>query len=116
MLGLRANSNFSPATMQISYRGSALRNKKCRTLCFSHHITYRASLKFYKFSSKNICKHRLAFCIYICLFRAAPEAHRGSQVRRHIGAIAAGLHHSHSNVGYEPCLGATPQLTTMPDP
>ena len=33
-----------------------------------------------------------------CLFRAAPATHGGSQARGQIGAAAAGLHHSHSNV------------------
>ena len=30
---------------------------------------------------------------------AAPEAHGGSQARAPSGVVAAGLHHSHSNVG-----------------
>ena len=48
-------------------------------------------------------------------FRAIPAA-RGSQARDRIGATAAGLHHSQGNVGSEPCLQPTPQLTTTPDP
>ena len=40
----------------------------------------------------------------------------GSQARGRIGAVASGLHLSHSNVGSEPHLGPTPQLTAMPDP
>ena len=35
------------------------------------------------------------------LFRAAPAAYGGSQARGRVGAIAAGLHHSHSNAGSE---------------
>ena len=38
------------------------------------------------------------------------------KARGPIGATAAGLYHSHSNAGSEPCLGPTPQLTAMPDP
>ena len=34
-----------------------------------------------------------------CLFRAAPAAYGGSQARGLVGAVAAGLHHSHSNAG-----------------
>ena len=49
-------------------------------------------------------------------FRAAPEAHRGSQARGLIGATASGLHHSHSNTRSQPHLRATPQLTATPDP
>ena len=51
------------------------------------------------------------------LFRAAPSAHGGSQARGHIGATAAGLHHSHSNSGSTPRLQpTTPQLTARLDP
>ena len=41
------------------------------------------------------------------LFRAIPEAHGGSQARA--GAVVAGLHHCHSNLGSKPCLQPTPQ-------
>ena len=43
------------------------------------------------------------FCLFVfvfCLFafsRATPEAYGGSQARRLIGAVATGLHQSHSN-------------------
>ena len=36
------------------------------------------------------------FCL-LSFFLAAPVAYGGSQARGQIGAIAAGLHHSHSN-------------------
>ena len=49
-------------------------------------------------------------------FRAMPAAHGGSQARDPIRAVAASLHHSHSNTGSEPCLWPTPQLTAMLDP
>ena len=42
-------------------------------------------------------------CLLFCLFRAAPKACGSSQARARIGATAAGLHHSHSNAGSEPC-------------
>ena len=35
------------------------------------------------------------FFMCVCLFRAAPEAHGGSQARAQIRAVAAGLCHSH---------------------
>ena len=50
------------------------------------------------------------FCLFVfvfCLFafsRAASMACGGSQARGIIGAVAAGLHHSHSNSGSEPHL------------
>jgi len=56
--------------------------------------------------------------IYFCLFafsRAIPVAYGGSQARGLIGAVATGLHQSHSNLGSEPSLQPTPQLTAMPD-
>ena len=40
----------------------------------------------------------------------------GSQARDPIGTVAAGLPHSHSNVGWEPCLRPRQQLTATPDP
>ena len=53
---------------------------------------------------------------YYRLFRAAPTAYGGSQARGRIGAVAAGLCHSHSDAGFELRLQLTPQLMTMPDP
>ena len=53
---------------------------------------------------------------FFCLFRATPKAHRGSQARGLIRAIAAGLRQSHSNTRSEPCLRPTPQLTATLDP
>ena len=55
------------------------------------------------------------FFFVFFLFKAAPAAYGGSQARDLIGAVAAGLHHSHNNVGSEPHLQPTPQLTAMPD-
>ena len=51
-----------------------------------------------------------------CLFRAAPAAYGSSQARGLIGAVAAGLRHSHSNDRSKPHLRPTPQLTATPDP
>ena len=39
--------------------------------------------------------------IYFLLFRAASTAYGNSQARGRIGAVAAGLHHIHSNMGSE---------------
>ena len=50
------------------------------------------------------------------LSRAASAAYGGSQARGPVGAIATGLHHSHSSVGSELRLRPTPQLTATPDP
>ena len=56
------------------------------------------------------------FFFVFCLFRATPAAYGGSQAKGPIGAAASGLHHSHSNTGFELHLRPTPQLTAMPDP
>ena len=69
----------------------------------------------------------LHFFLFFCLFClvvvvvvvaiswAAPAAYGGSKARGPIGAVATSLHHSHSNVGSEPCLQPAPQLTATPD-
>ena len=51
---------------------------------------------------------------FSCSFMARPMAYRSSLARGQIGAVAASLHHSHSNAGSEPHLQPTPQLATMP--
>ena len=43
-------------------------------------------------------------------------AHGRSQARGPVGAVAAGLHHSHSTAQSELCLQPTPQLMATPDP
>ena len=53
---------------------------------------------------------------FFFFFRAAPAAYGGSQSMGLIGAVAAGLHQSHSNTRSEPCLRPIPQLIAMPDP
>ena len=45
-----------------------------------------------------------SFSFFGLFFRAAPVAYGGSQARDPVGVVAAGLHHSHSNTGSEPCL------------
>ena len=54
--------------------------------------------------------------VFLLFLWAASVAYGGSQARGLIGAVAAGLHQSHSNTGSEPHLQPTPQLTAMPDP
>ena len=53
---------------------------------------------------------------FFFLFRAKPTTHGGSQARKLIGAVATGLHHSHSNTKSQPHLQPTPQLMATPDP
>ena len=78
-------------------------------LCFyslETHWIYENPVNFYK---KKIF---LAFVF----FWATPMAYGGSQARGLIGAVTAGLRHSHSKARSEPHLRPTPQLTARPDP
>ena len=64
------------------------------------------------------CPSEEFISFFFCLFaisRAAPAAYGGSQARGRIGAVAAGLRHSHSNAVSELRLQPTPQLTATPD-
>ena len=63
-----------------------------------------------------VCFLFFIFSFFFVFFRATPAGYGGSQARGPIGAVAAGLHHSLSNAGSEPCLQPTSQLTVMPDP
>ena len=63
-----------------------------------------------------ICLRLVLIEFQILLFLwAASSAYGGSQARGPIGAVATSLRQSHSNVGSEPRLQPTPQLTAMPD-
>ena len=74
----------------------------------------------WQLSLPALCPFPLVFfyiCIFIfCLFRAASTAYGDSQARGPIRSAAASLHHSHNNVGFEPCLRPTPQLMATGDP
>ena len=52
------------------------------------------------------------FWVFLLFSTAVPTAYGGSQARGLIGAVAAGLHQSHSNTVSEPCLWPT----ATPDP
>ena len=59
----------------------------------------------------------LSFLLFFfCLSRAAPAAYGRSQARGPIGAVAAGLHHSHSSARSEPHVQPTMQLMATLDP
>ena len=57
----------------------------------------------------------ILFFVFLLFLWAAPTAPGGSQAMGRIGAVATGLHQSHSNAGSEPHLQPTPQLTATPD-
>ena len=52
----------------------------------------------------------------LSVFRATPVAYGSSQAKGQIGAVAAGLHHSHSATPSELHVRPTPQLTATRDP
>ena len=83
----------------------------CATSSYSNHLLMDGHLG---------CFHVLArFLLFFFLsffFRATPMAYEGSQASGPMGTVATGLHHNHSNVGSEPHLQPTPQLTTTPYP
>jgi len=56
------------------------------------------------------------FFFFFFSFRATHAVYGGSQARSRVRATAASLHHRHRNVGSEPSLWTTPQLTAMPGP
>ena len=64
----------------------------------------------------EIYRKVISFPSFIFLVWATPAAHGGSQARGRIRAAAAGLCHSHSKVGAEPCLQPLLQLVAMLDP
>ena len=61
-------------------------------------------------------KFNLILFFVFLSFRATPVAYRGPQARGLIRAVAAGLHHSHSNAASKPCLPPTPQPMPTLDP
>ena len=67
------------------------------------------------FSDNRVLLVRVLFFIFL-LFKATPMAYGISQARGLIEGVAAGLYHSHNNVGSEPHLQPTPQLMAMGDP
>ena len=66
------------------------------------------------YMAKLLSRAVFLFC-FVLLFRAAPAAYGGSRARGGIGAVAAGLRHSHSNSGSKPHLRPTPQLSATRD-
>ena len=56
------------------------------------------------------------FLVFLLFFWTASAAYGGSQARGLIGAVAASLHHSHSNARFKPHLQPTPELVATPDP
>ena len=94
----------------------------CRHSIFAHY--HAPSFEYMQFpvlhSRISLVRNVILFIFYLFIFFAiswaAPTACGGSQARGRIGAIATGLHQSHSNSGSKPRLQPTPQVTATPDP
>ena len=84
------------------------------SLMLFSHTSKLKKLKYVKLFFTVVCM--VLFCFVLFLIRTAFAAYGGSQARGHVRAIAAGLHHSHSNTGSRLHLRPTPQLMAMPDP
>ena len=63
----------------------------------------------------NMQMNIILFIYLFLVFRATPVTYGSSLARGQVGAIPAGLHHSHTNEGSKPHVRPTPQLTAMPD-
>ena len=91
------------------------------SLCLSIYLLISISV-YVSIDLSMVYVYHISSCISIiylfvfCLLRATPVAHGGSQARDLIGAVAAGLHHSHSIARSEPHLRPIPQLMVTPDP
>ena len=69
------------------------------------------------YHSGNSSKYYYFYLTFFGLFRAAHMAYGGSQVGSQIGAVAAGLYHSHSNTrSMPPSVTYIPQLVATLDP
>ena len=75
-----------------------------------HYCNFITLLKFLiKIFKVNTIYNKISFHNFFCFVFLGPCVACGSsQARGRIGAAAAGLHHSHSNVGSEPHLQCTP--------
>ena len=84
--------------------------------------SFRTSYFICFISFHNRCSPFSCFFFFVCLFffvffsRAPPTAYGGSQARGLIGAIAAGLCQSHSNMESKLHVWPTPQVTAMLHP
>ena len=76
--------------------------------------THMSSVCFYPLGIVSLFLFFFLFFFFFLLFRAEPAAYGSSQARAQIGAVAAGLHHSHARS--EPCLQPMLQLMAVLDP
>lgn len=63
---------------------------------------------FLEVGATGLCLTPILAFFFFWLFRAALVTYASSQTRGQMGSVAAGLQHSHSHAGSEPCLRPTP--------
>ena len=105
--------NLSQNVCTVGERGRSLRKV---LVASSFHCIFFAACIHKSEPSHFVVFLLLLFFLFWFFFRATPVAYGSSQARGGIGAAAAGLHHSHSNVGSEPHLQPMLQLVAMLDP
>ena len=86
-------------------------------ICSSHNIQSVKTSTFWRLIVESIYLGPWFFVFlffwFFLLFRVELKAHGSSQARGQIGAAAASLHHSHSNMGSEAPLQPIPELMEM---
>ena len=88
------------------YKRNPRKMNSADLLTATHSICLPTFKLLYRIGCTNQCSKAIPRILFLlvflfCLFAiswAAPAAYGGSQARDQIGAVAAGLHHSHSNV------------------
>ena len=89
---LRRTLEMAPANALWVIDAVRIKSKSSSTFSFSDPIVLHAVVEV----PSSPLTSFFCFCFF-CLFRAAPVAHGGSQAKGRIRAVAASLHHSHSN-------------------
>ena len=98
------SKGMNPAILFLTYGKVLIRmNSYKRKLKQSRPVIQRCGLGWEERMKKKF--------FFFCLSRTAPAAYKGSKARSQIGAVAAGLYHSHSNARSKPCQWPTPQLS-----
>ena len=106
-------SSYSSLWWSPSSQMTNLMKMLCFLLVFRNYYSFINSFLFCLF---RIIHSFVVVSVCFCLVRATPAAYGGSKARGQNRAVAAGLHHSHSNTGSKQCLWPTPQLTATRDP
>ena len=83
-------------------RKSDILHRECSVNVISTDFIHTQESLEFKKKSKHIYSKVWNPFSFFCLFRTTPTAYRGSQAKGRIRAVAAGLHHSHTNTRVAP--------------